>query len=189
MKSLHICLPALPNCSHCFETELSAIVRDLLKSRSGIYIEASGETASMREARPPRGQHDPGEFLDYNNWGFNVLGAIFEQETGMTIGQALDEWIARPTGMTSFRPDHVIYVSESGSQYRQFVIYMSASDLARFGALYIQGGQWAGEQIIPANWIEESLIAYSPIPSPEPFDGYGYMWWLDSIGQTTWADG
>jgi len=171
------------------ELELSATVRDLLKSRSGIYLEASGETASMRESRPRRGQHDPGEFFYYNNWDFNVLGAIFEQETGMTIGQALDEWIARPTGMTSFRPDHVIYVNESGSQYRQFVIYMSATDLARFGTLYIQGGQWAGQQIIPAYWIEESLTAYSQIPGPKPFDGYGYMWWLDSIDQTAWADG
>ena len=63
------------------------------------------------------------------------------------------------------------------------------TQLTRFGTLYIQGGQWAGQQVIPAYWIEESLTACSQISGPEPFDGYGYMWWLDSIDQTAWADG
>jgi len=34
---------------------------------------------SMRE---PRGSHGPGTFWLYNNWDFNALGTIYEQETG-----------------------------------------------------------------------------------------------------------
>jgi CubicO group peptidase (beta-lactamase class C family) len=169
--------------------ERLATIEDLLKSRSGIYLEASGETVGMRDARPKRGQYLPGENFYYNNWDFNVLGAIFEQQTKLTIGQALHAWIAQPAGMTTFRPEHVVYQNESGSRYRQFVIYMSAADLARFGALFVQDGQWAGKQIIPAEWVRSSLTPYSKVSSPKPFDGYGYMWWLDSVSQTAWADG
>lgn len=169
--------------------ERTATIRQLLMSRSGIYLEAAGETQGMRDGRPRRGQYRPGEFFYYNNWDFNVLGVIFEQQTKMTIGAALDAWIAKPTGMQSFRAAHVIYRNADRSQHRQFVIYMSAADLARLGTLYVQGGRWGGQQIIPATWVTESLRAHSSVKAPRPFDGYGYLWWIDGKDGAAWADG
>lgn len=169
--------------------EKTATVRQLLQSRSGVYLHAAGETQAMRDGRPQRGQYRPGEHFYYNNWDFNVLGVIFEQKVGMSIGQALYEWIAVPTGMRSFHAEHVIYRAAERSQYRQFVIFMSAADLARFGALYVQEGRWSEKQVIPAAWISESLTPYSSVAEPRPFDGYGYLWWIDSKSGTAWADG
>jgi hypothetical protein len=168
--------------------EKSATVRDLLMSRSGIYIEAAGEVKGMKDRRPRRGSHKPGEFFYYNNWDFNVLGVIFEQRTGMSIGQAFNEWIAKPTGMTSFKPEHVIYEQPSYTQHRQFVIFLSAADLARFGMLYAQGGRWGTMQVIPAPWVAESTRAYSAVADMDPFASYGYLWWIDRDGYV-WADG
>ncbi len=170
-------------------TEKTATIRDLLMSRSGIYLEAAGETSSIRDGRPRRGQYKPGEHFFYNNWDFNVLGVIFEKRVGMTIGAALDAWIAKPVGMTVFRADHVIYRSENNSRYRQFVIYMSASDLARFGSLFVNDGRRGDTQVIPKTWIEQSFQSHSIVTQPRPFDGYGYMWWLDSKADVAWADG
>jgi CubicO group peptidase (beta-lactamase class C family) len=170
-------------------TEKSATIRDLLMSRSGIYLEAAGETSSIRDGRPRRGQHKPGTHFFYNNWDFNVLGVIFEKRTGLTVGEALEAWIAKPVGMTAFRADHVIYRTESSSQYRQFVVYMSASDLARFGSLYVNAGRLDNVQVVPERWIEQSLQRHSMVDQPQPFDGYGYMWWLDSKANVAWADG
>lgn len=185
LASLGIDEPARP----LTETERSATIDDLLKSRSGVYLRAAGETRSMRDGRPSRGQHRPGEAFYYNNWDFNVLGVIFEQETGLSIGAALEAWIAKPTGMTSFQANHVIYASVADSRHRQFIIYMSAADLARFGALYVQDGQWAGTPIIPPDWIRRSFTPWSTVTEPKPFGGYGYMWWLDEDAGTAWADG
>ncbi len=42
-------------------------------------------------------------------------------------------------------------------------MYFSARDLARFGQLYLRGGQLDGRQIIPADWVEE--VTYGPILS------------------------
>jgi CubicO group peptidase (beta-lactamase class C family) len=169
--------------------EKRATIRDLLMSRSGIYLEAAGETSSIREGRPRRGRYEPGTHFFYNNWDFNVLGVIFEKRTGLTIGEALDAWIAKPVGMTAFRADHVIYSSGPNSQYRQFVVYMSASDLARFGSLFVNAGRWGNTQVLPAQWIEQSFQRHSVVEQPRPFDGYGYMWWLDSKADVAWADG
>lgn len=53
---------------------------------------------------------------------------------------------------------------------------MSARDLARFGQLYLDGGRWAGKQIIPENWVRDSLTSYSETDRRDR--GYGYMWWI-----------
>jgi CubicO group peptidase (beta-lactamase class C family) len=172
--------------------EKGATVRQLLQSRSGVYIEAAGETQAMRDGRPRRGQYAPGEFFYYNNWDFNVLGAVFEQRAKMSLGQAFEQWIAQPIAMRSFRADHVTYTPGRDSQYRQFVIYMSAADLARFGVLFVQQGRWAGRQVIPSAWVDDSLTARSAVDGvngPKTFDGYGLLWWIDSRSATAWADG
>ncbi|UCG27191.1 MAG: serine hydrolase, partial [Bacteroidales bacterium] len=64
------------------ESEKSATIKDLLTSRSGVYIPSGQETSDMKDSRPERGTHPPGTFYYYNNWDFNVLGTIFMQETG-----------------------------------------------------------------------------------------------------------
>lgn len=169
--------------------EKTATIRDLLESRSGIYIEAAGEAKGMKDGRPRRAAHRPGEAFYYNNWGFNVLGVIFEQRTGLGIGQALYEWIARPTGMTTFKPGHVIYEQPRYTEHRQFIVFMSAADLARFGALYANGGRWGDVQVVPEAWVEESTKAYSDVTGMDPFDAYGYLWWIDRDADVIWADG
>jgi len=82
--------------------EKQATVRDLLKSRSGVYHPAAAEAPIMEETRPGRGSHPPGTFFYYNNWDFNVLGTIFEQETGRDIFEAFRDEIAGPIGMQDF---------------------------------------------------------------------------------------
>jgi CubicO group peptidase (beta-lactamase class C family) len=49
----------------------------------------------------------------------------------------------------------------------------TARDFARLGLLYLRGGDWDGETIIPRSWVE-----YSWTPSPASAE-YGAHWWLD----------
>ncbi len=49
--------------------------------------------------------------------------------------------------------------------------------MARFGLLYLSHGKLAGRQIVPQEWIEESLTAQIPIV--EGRNEYGYWWWLN----------
>lgn len=162
------------------DIEKTATIRDLLMARSGIYIESGAESTGMKNRRPQRGEYKPGEHFYYNNWDFNVLGFIFEQETGLNIGEALLEWLAKPLGMQDFDVSHVVYAKSSdASQYPVWRIYMSARDLARIGSLLLEGGRWKGLQLIPAEWIRESTIPYSKT-SYEDTDGYGYLWWIDT---------
>jgi CubicO group peptidase (beta-lactamase class C family) len=158
------------------QTEKQATVADLLKARSGVYIPAVGETAEMKAARPARGSHPPGTFWYYNNWDFNALGTIFDQETGeKNIYQAFKTRIADPIGMQDYSIEHLRYDYEPTSVHPYYGFLVSARDLARFGLLFARGGRWEDEQIIPRSWVVASTTSYS---DAGPNGGYGYMWWI-----------
>jgi CubicO group peptidase (beta-lactamase class C family) len=163
------------------EVEKGATVRELLEARSGIYHRTLYETPAMAKARPPRYSHAPGTFWYYNNWDFNALGTIYERATGAGIFDAFDYKIARPTGMQDYRPQDGSYFRGDASIHPAYPIRMSARDLARFALLYLHRGNWAGRQIVPQEWVQESTQAYSRSMFGQ---GYGYLWWIGFIDGT-----
>jgi CubicO group peptidase (beta-lactamase class C family) len=162
------------------EAEKQATVVDLLRARSGVYIPAAGEAASMKAMRPERGSHAPDTFWYYNNWDFNALGTIFDQETGEeNIYQAFKTRIADPIGIQDFPIESLHYDYEPYSIHPYYGFRMSARDLARFALLFLREGRWRDQQIIPADWVRESTATYS---ETGPDSGYGYMWWTGVKG-------
>ena len=170
------------------DAEKQATVRHLLQSRSGVYHVAAAETPQHEEERPERGSHPPGTHYYYNNWDFNVLGTIFEQETGLDICEAFRDEIAVPIGMQDFVVNDCSHSLEPlKSMHSAYPFRMTTRDMARFGLLYARNGRWDGVQIVPADWIEESWTPYS-VEDEEMGLHYGYLWAIapgeDTIGQT-----
>jgi CubicO group peptidase (beta-lactamase class C family) len=158
--------------------EKQARVRDLIKSRSGVYHVAAAELDGIgwTESRPERGGYPPNTFFYYNNWDFNAAGTIFEQETGTKIFEEFAEKIAKQIGMQEFDSENCYYQYEyEKSMHPAYHFRMSCRDLARYGELYRNRGNWKGNQIIPENWVDESLTAWSYEDSSLGL-GYGYMW-------------
>ena len=163
------------------DDEKNATVADLLKARSGVYHPALYETKAMAAKRPKRGSHAPGTFWYYNNWDFNALGTIFENQTGRGIYEEFENQLARPLGMQDFvRAKHTRYVTGPDSVHPAYPFQLSARDLARFGLLFARGGRWGDSQIIPHDWVIESTRSYS---ITERGGGYGYMWWVAANGK------
>lgn len=175
--------------------EKSATIADILKSQSGVYHPAAAVSAGMLAKMPPRGSHKPGEAFYYNNWGFNVLGHILEQKTGKSIYDLFLEDIAQPLGM-SYQGKHTsIEVSENDdddnfafpdvdgfyqyerhkSKYPAYHFRLSARDLALYGQLFLQNGNWNGQQIVPEEWIEYSTKPYHVTYRPAGL-AYGVFW-------------
>ena len=60
-------------------------------------------------------------------------------------------------------------------------MYSNARDLARFGLLHLQQGNWQGQQIISREWID---FVRSPAPaSAARGHDYGGQWWLVPDGR------
>lgn len=164
--------------------EKKATVHHLIQSRSGVYHNASnpGDDA---DSRPKRGSKKPGSYYLYNNWDFNVAGAVFEQLTGKSIYHALLNDIARPIGMQDYLLENQVRGGDlKRSKFSAYHIYFSTRDMARLGYLMLRGGKWGDNQIISPKWHAEMLAVStkSKDMNPEKYRNsifeYGYMWWL-----------
>ena len=135
---------------------------------------------SMRE---PRGSHGPGTFWLYNNWDFNALGTIYEQETGEDLFEAFRDRIARPLGMEDFRYDDeakdAVRHTPEASRHDYFTWRLSARDLARFGLLYLREGRWRQTRILSEGWVKRSVLPYSDAGLN---GAYGFLWWVSREG-------
>ena len=162
------------------QSESQASLRDLISSRSGVYLPAAYAPDNQDRNRPPRGSHPPGTHWFYNNWDFNVAGVIYEHETGRDLYTAFDEAIAKPLGMEDFGVSDGFRVIEPGlSPHPAHTFRMSTRDLARFGQLFLQQGEWNGQQIISEEWVDESTKQISDLGDGQ---GYAYMWWTVEAG-------
>jgi len=160
--------------------EKRARVVDLLTSRSGIYHPAAYETASMKEKRPVRGSHEPGEVFWYNNWDFNALCTIFEKETHTRIFEEFQRRFALPVQMEDFRlQDTYYHLEPEHSVHPAYPFRMSARDMARFGLLFLRGGRWQDRQILTEQWIRDSTASHFKPgdTTSNPQYAYGYLWW------------
>jgi CubicO group peptidase (beta-lactamase class C family) len=161
------------------EQERQARVIHLLMARSGVYHTAAAETEGMHDYKPDQDAYLPGEHWCYNNWDFNALVTIFNQETGRDFFECLVERIADGLGMEDFGLDDTQYYYQSErSIHPAYHFQISARDAARFGLLFLQHGNWEGRQIVPAAWVKDSITSWSDSGEYIPGTQYGYMWWI-----------
>ena len=174
------------------KTEKSATIKDLLSARSGIYHPASNEGGEPN--KPERHSKKPGEYFEYNNWDFNALGTIFEQETGLTIYDALNDLgkkIKFEDYDLEFNKKKYKYIINRDkdttlSIHPPYYMYLSARDMLKIGKLMINKGEYDGKQVVPKEWIDEITYLHSHTKKPEKLKlegGYGYLWWISDVNK------
>ncbi|GAB3642437.1 serine hydrolase domain-containing protein [Spirosoma arcticum] len=162
--------------------EQQATVRDLLTSSSGVYHPSAA--ADNNDNLPARNSVQPGAQFFYNNWDFNALGTIFEKRTGTKIYEVFNQRIARPVGMQDFNYQRDgRYDYSKVSEHPAYHFDMTARDMARFGLLILNNGNWNGQQLVPAAWLAESTTSKITVPDSYGGGSYGYMWWVHDGGE------
>ncbi len=170
------------------DQELQATVEDVITARSGVYHPASNAGDDTSSA-PPRGSQRPGTYQLYNNWDFNMAGAIFEKLTGRDIYDALESDLARPIGMQDFdRARQRKSGNAARSQYMAYHMWLSTRDMARVGLLMLRHGEWSGRQVASRDWTARITSLVTPLNEMNPPRhralgsgqrwAYGYMWWV-----------
>jgi CubicO group peptidase (beta-lactamase class C family) len=161
-------------------------LRHLLSMASGIRYEEVGlpwsDDASTYYAPDLRAVAvsspivgEPGQEFLYNNFHPLLLGLVLERATGRPVAQYLEERLWKPLGMEapgSWSLDSV----RSGFEKMESGINARAIDFAKFGRLYLRQGDWDGQQIIPAEWVQESTRLDT---TTDPAPNYQYFWWLN----------
>jgi CubicO group peptidase (beta-lactamase class C family) len=175
-------------------------IRDMLQMRSGYPWEETDPAlweALLSGDYLPLIVHfplvsDPGTDFNYSGITTHLLGVIVARSCDTDLksfGEAYlfsaidtevnDDWIQDRDGY---------YIGLAG-------IKATARDMANFGSLYLNNGEYGGKQIISADWADESLQRYTEglnisgwfpgITSRFVYFrdlGYGYQWWSARAG-------
>ena len=156
-------------------------------------------TSSAREEfgngeRKPREIHDPGTYYEYNDVRINRFALSLARVFGKGLPEVLKENIMDKIGASQewtwqgYGPKSTVEIngkpveSVSGGTRWGGGLWINSQDLARFGLLILNKGNWDGKQLVSEKWIEEATT-----PSAHGPD-YGYLWWLNTK-QKQWPSG
>lgn len=160
-------------------------VRDLLTMTTGhsaSTMEGIDRTISLPGSRWARAilaqpvEHEPGTHFVYNTGATYLLSAILHRLTGERLLDYLTPRVLRPLGIT-----HAAWEQDpDGIDTGGFGLSITTEEMAAFGQLYLQGGVWGGEQLVPADWVAAATskqVPNGPHDWPEWNQGYGYQFW------------
>lgn len=163
-------------------------IRQLLQQTSGLYFREDytgpsevtnmlfkhGDMAAFVAKLPLKDK--PGTVFNYSSGNTNILSRIIRQ----TVGEK--DYAAFPYKSLFHKINTYSILLEpdaSGTYIGSSYSYATARDFARFGLLYYNNGMWNGEQILPPNWVKESI-------QPSEADKrkhYGYQFWLNGYDE------
>jgi CubicO group peptidase (beta-lactamase class C family) len=169
------------------------MLRNMLQMRAGYPNEEddpalwegllSGHYPPLIEAFPL--VSDPGTRFHYSNLTSNWLGIIVDRACGMNLKTFAQEHLFLPLGVEAgeWGQDAEGHNNGCGD------LHLSARDAAKFGLLYLNEGEYKGNQVIPTDWVRDSLQTYSVneafVRKVGKFRdiGYGYQWWSATTGE------
>jgi CubicO group peptidase (beta-lactamase class C family) len=153
-------------------------VRDLLTMSTGHDTEPkfTPETPWVKSFLAHPVPHKPGAHFQYNSPGTHMLSAIVRKVTGETVLDYLKPRLFEPLGIEN--PEWP--ASPQGNTVGGWGLKIRTEDIAKFGQLYLQKGQWNGKQLIPAAWVEQATskqVSNGSDPSKDWDQGYGFQFW------------
>jgi CubicO group peptidase (beta-lactamase class C family) len=158
-------------------------VRDLLTMTTGHAVESLPDderTITSRWAQHILAEpleFEPGTHFQYNSGASYLLSAIVQTVTGEPLLDYLTPRLFEPLGIQN----PAWLVSPQGINTGGWGLRLRTEDLAKFGQLLLQRGQWMGRTLLPSEWVDEATTRQaSNGDSHEPDDwrqGYGYQFW------------
>jgi CubicO group peptidase (beta-lactamase class C family) len=125
--------------------------------------------------------HTPGTHFLYNTGASYMLAAILQKTTGMKLVDYLKPRLLDPLGIQT----PTWQESPQGIAMGGIGLSLRTEDIARFGQLYLQKGQWQGNRLLPETWVDEAVSLHLPNgdePQSDWTQGYGYQFWRCRYG-------
>jgi hypothetical protein len=118
----------------------------------------------------------PGTLFYYNSMGSHMLSIIIQKATGETTLDYLRPRLFSPLGIA-----HPYWgMDTDGISWGPSALRLRTEEIARFGQLYLQRGEWEGRRLLPAAWVDAATSRQTSNGSEPDSDfdqGYGYQFW------------
>jgi len=162
-------------------------LRDLLMMRGGIehernnYSEIYYTPDWIKTTIEFPLSYDPGSTFSYNTFLTHLLSAILTRSSGMTTKELADAYLMAPMNIEIAN----WYRGPSDYYFGGNSMFFTPRNMAVLGYLYLHNGYVNGKQVLPADWVKESLKNRTGFENNEWWDlkkvNYGYLWWLGEM--------
>ncbi len=115
----------------------------------------------------------PGSQFQYSSLASIVIGDITEKITNTPTHEFAQSYLFDPLNIEKPR----WLKTPKGKTNTGYGLWLSTRDMAKLGQLFLQNGQWQGEQVIPQEWVKLSTEQHVT-PEDYAVDGYGFQWWI-----------
>lgn len=125
-------------------------------------------------------QEPPFTYRRYLSINTEILGQVIKNATGKGLGEYMEEKLWTRIGSAH----NAYWTLNNGTELANGGLSISLRDYARFARLYLHEGNWNGEQLLPRDWIRDSLDISADYSKPGANNdgynaiGYGYQWWV-----------
>lgn len=120
---------------------------------------------------------EPGTKWVYNTGSVHLLSGVIKNATGMYTKEFTKKYLFKPLGITKFEWNQ----DPQGNQCTGGThggLRLRTRDVAKFGQMILNGGDWNGKQVIQKEWVKESTRRHLTVQGNR---GLGYLWWQDSF--------
>ena len=117
----------------------------------------------------------PGFGMHYSTGNAHLLSAILTKTSGSSTWKFANEALAKPLGMTLARWPR----DPQGIYFGGNDMEMTPRQMMAFGELYANHGRANGRQVVPAEWVQASLVPRTRSRWSERL--YGYGWWMREL--------
>src|ERR1043166_2013844 len=153
-------------------------VRDLLVMSRSEEDEpsAAADIVSPKSFLAQPVPHLPGTQFKYNTAGTFMQSAIVQKVTAQTVLDFPHPRLFEPLGI-----EHPLWETNfQGISLGGYGLRVRTEDIAKFGQLYLQKGNWNDKQLIPAAWVAMATSKQTSNGSNPKSDwnqGYGFQFW------------
>ncbi len=115
----------------------------------------------------------PGAQWQYVSIDTHVLGMVIRGASGRSIPDLMQEKLIAPMGLEA---DPLFVTDGFGTAFVLGGLNLITRDYARFGQMFLQMGEWNGQQIVPIDWVAASTVPSAP--TAQGAEQYGLQWWM-----------
>ncbi|WP_083750189.1 serine hydrolase domain-containing protein [Rhodohalobacter halophilus] len=118
---------------------------------------------------------EPGGRMIYSTGSTHLLSVILTRATGMSTREFGNRYLFGPMGINLGGWDR----DPQGYYFGGNNMAMSPADMLKIGRMMMDLGKWQDEQVVPQEWILDSVKTYTR-SNFNPYD-MGYLWWRRSV--------
>lgn len=162
-----------------FQDALGGIIKAFFSDEAKYYYTDDMQAQLMKVKLVNK----PGTVWVYKSIDPILLGWVLKKASGKSVAKYFESHVWKQIGAeynSTWGLDQVNGLTNTASRFQ-----VTAIDLAKIGRLYLNKGRYNGNQVVPENWVNQSINIGNETPASAKGwqkSAHHYLWWIPQEG-------